>query len=85
MGKASSGTMINSAILIALKGGIIKVCDVYGNTLFLIETNEEIVAISASPSTDDMFFGAITKSNKFLIYEIILERKLSAKPNHHVK
>jgi hypothetical protein len=67
LGKSSSGSLINIAIIIVIKGTI-KVRDIYGNILLQIDNiDEDIVQIAASPSTEDMFFTYITASNKFVI------------------
>jgi hypothetical protein len=45
LGKASSGMLINVAIAIALKGGKVRVRDVYGNELLNVTVDGEILTI----------------------------------------
>ena len=50
LGKASSGALITTAVAIALKSGLIKVYDIYGNVLMKMQVNGDINTIGTSMS-----------------------------------
>jgi hypothetical protein len=59
---------VNQAIAIGLESGIVKVYDLFGNSLmeFVVggkENTKQIIKISASPNVDDMFIGVLTSDN----------------------
>ena len=79
LGKASSGTLLNVAVAMAVEGGRVKVKDVYGNALMNMTIEGDILNIGASSSSDDMFLSVLTTNNKFYIFSIELERKFNFK------
>ena len=76
--RASQGFLVQMAVAVALRGGRIKVVDIYGNDLieFQTENSEEVIEIRSHPthSSEDCYLAALTEQGTFYTFYFELRR-----------
>ena len=75
LSKSSSGQLVSLGIAIASSNKQIKIYDIYGNELVMLEVPKEIKKLATSPHQEDMFVAVLTVDNYLYEFDVRLDRK----------
>jgi hypothetical protein len=80
VGRSPSGAYQSSFVAVALESGIVKVFDTFlGRSLlfeFAVQGTNEILQVTSSTLSDDMFLAVLTKEGLIYLYDVTLERRV---------